>query len=266
MANRRMFSQTIIDSDAFLDMPLSTQALYFHLSMRADDEGFINNPNKICRMIGAGIDELKLLTAKRFIIQFQSGVVVIKHWLIHNMIRKDRMKQTLHSEEKAQIKVKDNDIYTESLVMLDTTMVALGQPNDNQMSAQDRLGKDRLGEVSIGKIIEKKPTQKQVFSDIVINYTSNLVLVDTIESFIDMRKSIKAKLTEHALKLTLSKLDKMTTDDQDKIEILNQSIMNSWKGIFPLKNNSITTDINTKMDNIKENIQSGFLSKYMEED
>ena len=87
MAERRMFSKTIIDSDAFLDMPLSTQSLYFHLSMRADDDGFINNPKKIQRMIGCADDDLKLLIAKNFIIPFESGIVVIKHWKIHNYIR-----------------------------------------------------------------------------------------------------------------------------------------------------------------------------------
>ena len=84
MAERRMFAKTIIDSDAFLDMPLSSQSLYFHLSMRADDDGFINNPRKIQRMIGASDDDLKLLIAKRFIIPFESGIVVIKHWRIHS--------------------------------------------------------------------------------------------------------------------------------------------------------------------------------------
>jgi hypothetical protein len=88
MAERRMFAKIIIDSDAFLDMPLSTQALYFHLSMRADDDGFINNPKKIQRTIGATDDDFKLLIAKHFVIPFDSGVVVIKHWKIHNYIQR----------------------------------------------------------------------------------------------------------------------------------------------------------------------------------
>ena len=112
MAERRMFAKTIIDSDAFLDMPLSTQALYFHLSMRADDDGFINNCKKIQRMIGASDDDLKLLMAKRFIIPFESGVVVIKHWKIHNYIQSDRYKETVYLEEKSQLELKDNKAYT----------------------------------------------------------------------------------------------------------------------------------------------------------
>ena len=112
MAERRMFAKTIIDSDAFIDMPLSTQALYFHLSMRADDDGFINNPKKIMRMIGASEDDLRVLIGKKFIIPFDSGIVVIKHWKIHNYIRGDRKKETNYSEEMSLLAEKDNGAYT----------------------------------------------------------------------------------------------------------------------------------------------------------
>ena len=147
MAERRMFAKTIIDSDMFLDMPLSTQALYFHLSMRADDDGFINNPRKIQRMIGASDDDLKVLVMKRFILPFDSGVVVIKHWRIHNYIRNDRYKETVYQDEKAQLLLKENGAYTE--------VATIGIPDCNQdgyqMETQDRLGKDRLGEVRVGE-------------------------------------------------------------------------------------------------------------------
>lgn len=112
MAERRMFAKTIIDSDAFLDMPLSTQSLYFHLSMRGDDDGFINNPKKIQRMIGASDDDLKLLITKNFIIPFESGIVVIKHWKIHNYIRGDRKKDTVYPEEMSMLETKGNGAYT----------------------------------------------------------------------------------------------------------------------------------------------------------
>ena len=115
MAERRMFAKTIIDSDAFLDMPLSAQSLYFHLSMRADDDGFINNPKKIQRMIGASDDDCKLLLMKRFIIAFESGVVVIKHWKIHNYIQKDRYKPTVYQEEKSLLIEKENKVYTDCI-------------------------------------------------------------------------------------------------------------------------------------------------------
>ena len=141
MAERRMFAKSIIDSDAFLDMPLTAQALYFHLSMRADDDGFINNPKKIQRVIGGSDDDFKLLIAKRFIIPFESGVVVIKHWKIHNYIRNDRYKETTYLEEKAMIRTKANGAYT--------LQAPPGIPNGNQMvyqmETQVRLGKDSIG-------------------------------------------------------------------------------------------------------------------------
>ena len=146
MAERRMFAKTIIDSDAFLDMSLSTQALYFHLSMRADDDGFVNNPKKIQRMIGCGDDELKMLVAKKFIIPFESGICVIKHWRIHNYIQTDRYKETVYKEEKAHLELKENKAYR----YLDTPCI---QPVSN-LETQVRLGKDRLelGKDSIGKV------------------------------------------------------------------------------------------------------------------
>lgn len=139
MAERRMFAKTIIDSDAFLDMPLSSQALYFHLSMRGDDDGFINNPKKIQRMVGSSEDDLRLLIAKKFIIAFESGVIVIKHWKIHNYIQKDRYKPTMYQEEKSLLADKTNKSYT-----VETECIQDGYSLDSQV----RLGKDRL---EIGK-------------------------------------------------------------------------------------------------------------------
>ena len=112
MAERRMFAKTIIDSDAFVDMPLSTQALYFHLSMRADDEGFVNSPKKIQRMIGASDDDMRVLAGKKFIIPFETGIVVIKHWKIHNYIRGDRIVETKYTDEKSMLVLNENGAYS----------------------------------------------------------------------------------------------------------------------------------------------------------
>ena len=156
MAERRMFTMKIVDSDAFLDMPMSTQSLYFHLNMRADDDGFVNNPKKIQRMIGASEDDLRLLLAKRFILGFENGVVVIKHWRMHNLLRKDRYNPTQYIEEKARLEVKEDGAYTEkgAVDYLATTW----QPNGNQMATQDRIGKDRIGKDSIVECISAEPT------------------------------------------------------------------------------------------------------------
>lgn len=111
MANRRMVNIRVIDSDKFLELPLSSQALYFHLLMRADDDGFINNPKRIQRMIGSSEDDFKLLLAKQYIISFDSGVIVIKHWKMHNYIKKDRYQETECRIEKSML-YEENKTYT----------------------------------------------------------------------------------------------------------------------------------------------------------
>ncbi len=136
MAQRRMISQQICDSDAFLEMPLSSQALYFHLLIRADDEGFIGNPKKIMKMVGVQEDDMKVLLTKRFILPFNSGVVVIKHWLMHNVIRMDRFNPTSYEKEKETLYLKDNKSYTD------------WQPNGNQMATS---GMRKLSEVKLSK-------------------------------------------------------------------------------------------------------------------
>ena len=148
-----MFTQKIIDSDPFLDMPLSTQALYFHLNMRADDDGFINNPKRIQRTIGASEDDLRLLIAKRFVIGFENGVIVIKHWRMHNTLRKDGYNPTQYQEELASLAIKDNNAYTERLpepVLLDGNHLATTrQPDGNHLVPQYSIGKYSIEEVSI---------------------------------------------------------------------------------------------------------------------
>ena len=100
MAERRMFSKTIIESDYFIELPFSSQALYLHMCMYADDDGFINNSKMIQRMIGASEDDYKMLINSGFIFGFDSGIAVIKHWKMHNYIQNDRYKPTIHSENK----------------------------------------------------------------------------------------------------------------------------------------------------------------------
>lgn len=139
MAERRMFAKTIIDSDAFLDMPHTSQLLYFHLSMRADDDGFINNPRAIMRNCKCSETDLQMLAAKKFIIPFESGIVVIKHWKIHNYIAKDRYTETKYKDEKSQLMLDDNKSYTKRIQHV------------YEMETQVRLGKDSIGKDSIDK-------------------------------------------------------------------------------------------------------------------
>lgn len=111
MAQKRMFDKTITNNDNFLEMPDSTQNLYFHLSMEADDDGFVDNWKSIMRMTGKKEDDLKLLIAKRFIIPFETGVIVIKHWRINNYLRKDRYHQTKYLKEKSLLTIEENEEY-----------------------------------------------------------------------------------------------------------------------------------------------------------
>ena len=137
MAQRRMFTEKIVESDAFTDMPLSAQALYFHLNMEADDDGFVNNPKRISRSLGASEDDLKFLIVKRFVLSFESGIVAIKHWRMHNLLRKDRYTETQYQEEKKMLVLKENGAYTE----VGNQMATTWQPNDNQMATQYSIGK-----------------------------------------------------------------------------------------------------------------------------
>lgn len=112
MAQKRMFTMKIVDSDAFLDMPATTQCLYFHLNMRADDDGFIGNPKRIMKITGASEDDLRLLIAKRFVLTFEDGVIVIKHWRMHNTLSRDRYVETSYTDEKKMLLLKDNGSYS----------------------------------------------------------------------------------------------------------------------------------------------------------
>jgi len=150
MAERRMFAKTIIDSDAFLDMPMSSQNLYFHLSMRADDDGFINNPKKVQRMLGASDDDLKILIAKSFIITFDSGIIVIKHWRISNYLRSDRYKPTVYNDEKLQLEIKDNGAYHKvGIPCVNQPVYQVVDERETQYSiGKDSIGKDRVESVA----------------------------------------------------------------------------------------------------------------------
>ena len=143
MAERRMFAKTIVLSDAFLDMPLGARCLYMTMGMLADDDGFVNNPKSIMRQSGATTDDLKILIEKKFIIPFESGVIVIKHWRINNYLQKDRYQETKYIEEKSQLQIDEKGAYTSNVY---TEYVYTGK---------DRIGKDRIGNKYIAPTLEE---------------------------------------------------------------------------------------------------------------
>ena len=243
MAERRMFAKTIIDSDAFLDMPQSSQLLYFHLAMRADDDGFINNPKSITRNVKCNDDDLTLLAAKKFIIPFQSGIVVIKHWKIHNYIRSDRYKPTKYLEELAILSTDENCSYTlNQLKKVETGIPSVNQTETNgipvvdKMDTQVRVGKGRLGNKHIGD-----------FQEIIISYTTNEQLIEALNAFILMRKGIKKPLSERAINMLLKKLSELCKEDDElKIKLIDQSIFHNWQDVFPLKEDGIKPEQTNK--------------------
>lgn len=191
MAERRMFAKAIIDSDAFLDMPITARLLYYDLAMRADDDGFVNSPKKILRMIGCSVDDMKILVAKKFVIPFESGVVVIKHWRIHNYIRKDTYNETTYKDEKKQLVLDENNAYTvnpdKREVLPDTTDNSLWTDRrrivDGSSTGRGRVvdgssTQVRLGKVSIDKIniCGAEAPQKEKTTG---NVTSNVTVTES---------------------------------------------------------------------------------------
>lgn len=194
MAKRRMFTKEITESDAFMDLPLSSQALYFHICMNSDDDGFCNQPNKVQRMIGASADDLKLLIAKRFLLVFDSGVVVVKHWKMHNYIRCDRYTPTVYQEEKRLLLIKENNSYTDNL-LLDTDGMTSGIPNGYQMdtdgmtSGIHSLGQSSLGKVSKDKnsIVEFKSIEDGLTDEQIETLVAEIPYYDLLILYIDKR-------------------------------------------------------------------------------
>ncbi len=159
MANKRMFTKQITESDAFLDMPGTSQNLYFHLNMNADDDGFVNAPNRIMRSVGANKNDMDVLISKKFILIFDNGVIVIKHWRIHNILRSDRYKETVYKDEKSILTFDENGSYT----MLESPPLLECIPSGNQLETNGiQLGtsdKNRLDKISIDKSSSSNNTE-----------------------------------------------------------------------------------------------------------
>ena len=225
MAQRRMFSKKITETDKFLEMPLSSQALYFHLSMGADDEGFIDRAKTIQRTIGASDDDMKLLIAKGFLIPFESGVVVIRHWRIHNFIQSDRFQKTIHEKEKSQLEYDSSK--TAQLKPLDECI-----QNGSKVDPQVRLGKDRLDKdrldiysrVSDETPTVSKKTKKQlqlldpqdIKDELQIGLTAKtMLIIGHLNSKTGSKYRVKSAKTRALIKARLN--EGYTVDDFEKV-------------------------------------------------
>ena len=192
MAERRMFAKTIIDSDAFLEMPISARLLYYDLSMRADDDGFVNSPKKIMKFVGATNDDMNILSARKFVIAFDNGVVVIKHWRIHNYIRKDTYNETPYLEQKAMLELDEKNAYR-----------LVSQRAVNEPSTQVRLGKDSIGKnkEDIYEALQTfksnlTPTDYEMINEVIDKYS-----LEQFKEAIEISKSNNAKTIKYLLQV-----------------------------------------------------------------
>lgn len=258
MAEKRMFTQKIIDSDAFLTMPLSAQALYFHLNMRADDDGFVNNPRKIAEWIHASDDDLRLLLVKRFVIGFDSGIIVIKHWRMHNTLKSDRYHPTDYQEELAMLEIKPNKAYTEKIQgfpvpeALPPKEEELNQsgsklvPNrfqtgttglDIGLGLDKDLGLDTPPISPLGDTpAPKKPRAKGKEDAFAALAGEDETLLKALRDFEAMRRSIKRPMSDRAKTMLVGKLNSFPREEW--VPILEQSVFHCWQGIFPLHDDS----------------------------
>jgi hypothetical protein len=221
MGERRMFTRKITESDAFLDMPSSTQMLYFHLAMNADDDGFVNNPKKIQKMCGAADDDFKLLIAKSFVILFDSGIAVIKHWKMHNYIQSDRYKPSDYVEEKSMLGIKKNKAYT-----LDESKMEIRCIPDSVKKEKKRK--------------ESKKNEEDIEKRKLPYYPNDSLLEDAFQEFLLMRKKIKRPLaTKQALTRMMNKIQRLSGGDNElAVKIINQSTDHCWQDVYELKKDS----------------------------
>lgn len=215
-----MFSNEIIGSDVFLDMPLSTQALYFHLGMNADDDWFVN-PKRIMRMIWCWDDELKLLIIKWFLITFEDNVIVITHRKRNNIIKWDRYHKSLYQEHLKFLKL-ENWIYKNT----SNTIVNINGTNlvpelVHTMEPEPNLTKPNL-------------TKPNIESETSSPYFSNSKVNEVFIEFLEMRKKIKATPTPRAVELLIKNINWLW-NDFIKIQCIEHSIVNNWKDIYPPK-------------------------------
>ena len=204
MANRRMFAKSIIDTDYFLEMPATSQLLYFHLSIRADDDGFVASPKRILRMVGSSEDDFKMLIAKQFVIPFDSGVCVIKHWRIHNLIRADRYQSTIYTEEKSMLIESENKSYELVHQNVIPDVIPDVIPTVNPV-------KVRLGKVSS---VEDNNTYSEVYTEII--------------AYLNEKCSSRYRATDSTKKLIRARLEEGFTKD-DCFTVIDNKVK-TWKG------------------------------------
>lgn len=198
MARRRMFSTQVVESDAFTNMPLSAQSLYFHLSMSADDDGFVNNPSTVQRMINASDEDMKALCNKGFLLIFDSGIVAIKHWRINNYIQKDRYHSTAYVEEKQKIEVKENGSYT--LIKNDQKSEVSSANSENCIQSVSKMDTEvRLGKSSLDKTQEEAACARE--ESVFEYYEDNFGIISQpeMQGLMSLQEELKPEVIKYGI-------------------------------------------------------------------
>lgn len=183
VANRRMFSLDVVNTDRFMEMPLTAQALYFHLGMRADDDGFIASPRQIMKAVECKQDDMKILISKGYVIPFESGIVVIRHWKQHNYIQSDRYRKTKFLEEKSHLELVEN------VYVADTECIQ----DSSNMDTQDRIGKVRVRDrdsIELGDTVCTEPEESVSMPPVISLLLNDKSLHDIFQSDIDGWKEL----------------------------------------------------------------------------
>lgn len=260
MAEKRMISKKIVDTDAFTGMPVTSRLLYYELNWHADDDGFVAAPRGIVRMTGCTEADLVLLNLHQFILDFDSGIILIRDWRLHNYIQKDRYKPTIYIIEKSQITLNENGAYTKCIQGVSNLDTQESLEDDNKLSPisiqdvsnletqnrsdKNRSDKNRLDKNSTGMDSQTTSNRINDFSD---EETNVLTKVDEIlkplpdliscklREFIEYRRLTDNGMTDNAVKILVRKLKELSDSEEIQIKIIEQSILCNWKNIFELK-------------------------------
>ena len=257
MAEKRRFSKRVIDTDEFLDMPATAQMLYFHLAMNADDDGFVGKPKTIMRMCRASQDDLTVLLGKQFVISFDSGVIVIRHWRIHNIIRKDMYHPTIYEKEKEMLSLDKSDAYslepqdesvtsplqvrnesvTRPLRVRDESVTSPLQVRNVDKNSIDKVREDKVREDKKRKDKgrEDKTRKEDLFETLLPNYQISEPLADKIREYLRYRKEQhRFTFQEVSLNAFLKKAEKAEQQygSSAVMSCFDKTISNGWKGVF----------------------------------
>jgi len=226
-----MTSLEVTDTDAFLEMPATSQLLYFHLNARADDDGFVSSPKKIIKIIGVNSDDLKVLAGKKFIIIFNDGVCVIKHWRINNFIRKDIYQETNYLEFKKSLYIRSNGAYTlnsdERAIPVPKGHFNLDVVDESLTERQLRIGKVRLGKERLGKDRKGEIHTSE-------NYLTDIPLED-LEEF---KKKVSA--TDSQIKNKADDLLNYCRAKGKRYRDYRAFLLNALKKDFPIKSEEVS--------------------------